>query len=197
MNHDKTMVSRRFSIFFPSPTVLEAAELPSPDASASPLALCTSCGAQTARLMACGHVACQGHETCNCEGKELAVSLDFRNCEEKGGTTFFGGAGKKLQLWSICFLLDIVMYAWCALFFFVSTGPTTSNRYPERIPRSAPRLMAWCAPFKKFSPKIPKFNAWFSPSGPRLCESWRTLCVRKTLNRSCQVPQNGDVAVRL
>eukprot|EP00435_Cladocopium_sp_Y103_P046188 s1049_g13.t1 len=54
--------------------LLEAADLPSPDASASPLALCNSCGAQTARLMACGHVACQGHETCNCEGKELADS---------------------------------------------------------------------------------------------------------------------------
>ena len=190
------MVSRRFSILFPSPTVLEAAELPSPDTSASPLALCTSCGAQTARLMACGHVACQGHETCNCEGKELAVSLDFRNCEEKGGTTaILAGLGRNCSCGQFVFCWTL----WCmhGVRCSFSFGPTTSNHCPERIPRSAPRLMAWCAPFKKFSLKIPKFNAWFSPSGPRLCESWRTLCVRKTWNRSCQVPQNGDVAVRL
>ena len=76
--------------------------------------------------MACGHVACPGHETCNCQGKELAVSLDFRNCEENKGnswvtrvSTSFSGewAGKKLQFCEVCVLLDIVMYAWCASFF--------------------------------------------------------------------------------
>eukprot|EP00438_Fugacium_kawagutii_P014812 Skav234786 [mRNA] locus=scaffold69:46519:64099:+ [translate_table: standard] len=62
--------------------VPEAAGLPSPDDASLPMGLC-DCGAshQAARLMACGHVACPGHETCNCEGKEVAVSLDFRKCE--------------------------------------------------------------------------------------------------------------------
>jgi len=27
-------------------------------------------------------VACEGHETCNCDAKQVAVTLDFQKCQE-------------------------------------------------------------------------------------------------------------------
>jgi len=78
--------------------LLEAAGLPSPDEASSPLALC-HCGAksQSARLMACGHVACEGHETCNCEGKELLVSLDFQKCQDSSVSSKIDGMVSAIQ----------------------------------------------------------------------------------------------------
>ena len=183
----------------PSFLPLEAAGLQSPDASASLLALC-HCGAQqAAHLMACGHVACPGHETCNCEGKEVAVSLDFQKCKD---------CLRVAKLVWTCFELTsallYVCYRYIPYFLLhpswsvgingilLNIKQTSSS---QRIPRSLQRLTPWCARFKRSCRKIPKSNAWFSPSGLQLYENWKKLYDCRALSPWYQL-QGENVARR-